>query len=103
MRKAVAEAVLATAGLNCSVVLVSHNALLLTSSRKLSRTSYPWLGPGRQQKTRVGGPQGRGDALHLKPEIDISITRLENLNDDENSGARERQQPGPSEAAGVAT
>jgi fatty-acyl-CoA synthase len=38
LRNAVAEAVLATAGLNCTVVLVSHNALPRTSSGKLSRT-----------------------------------------------------------------
>jgi fatty-acyl-CoA synthase len=38
LRKAVAEVVLATAGLNCRVVLVSHNALPRTSSGKLSRT-----------------------------------------------------------------
>ena len=38
LRKAVAEVVLATAGLNCRVVLVPHNALPRTSSGKLSRT-----------------------------------------------------------------
>jgi fatty-acyl-CoA synthase len=38
LRNAVADVVLATAGLNCRVVLVSHNALPLTSSGKLSRT-----------------------------------------------------------------
>jgi len=37
LRSAVAEVVLARAGLNCAVVLVSHNALPRTSSGKLSR------------------------------------------------------------------
>jgi len=37
-RKAVASVILSAAGLNCSVVLVSHNALPRTSSGKLSRT-----------------------------------------------------------------
>jgi fatty-acyl-CoA synthase len=37
LRSAVAEVVLARAGLNCEVVLVSHNALPRTSSGKLSR------------------------------------------------------------------
>jgi fatty-acyl-CoA synthase len=37
LRSGVAEAVLATAGLKCEVVLVSHNALPRTSSGKLSR------------------------------------------------------------------
>lgn len=37
MRSGVAEVILATAGLNCEVVLVSHNALPRTSSGKLSR------------------------------------------------------------------
>jgi fatty-acyl-CoA synthase len=37
-RKAVAAVILSTAGLNCSVVLVSHNALPRTSSGKMSRT-----------------------------------------------------------------
>jgi fatty-acyl-CoA synthase len=37
LRSAVAEVVLARAGLNCNVVLVSHNALPRTSSGKLSR------------------------------------------------------------------
>jgi fatty-acyl-CoA synthase len=37
LRSAIAEAVLATAGLKCEVVLVSHNALPRTSSGKLSR------------------------------------------------------------------
>jgi fatty-acyl-CoA synthase len=37
LRRSVAEAVLATAGLTCAVVLVSHNALPRTSSGKLSR------------------------------------------------------------------
>jgi fatty-acyl-CoA synthase len=37
LRNAVAEVVLARAGLNCTVVLVSHNALPRTSSGKLSR------------------------------------------------------------------
>jgi fatty-acyl-CoA synthase len=38
LRRAVAEVVLATAGLHCSVVLVPHNSLPRTSSGKLSRT-----------------------------------------------------------------
>jgi fatty-acyl-CoA synthase len=38
LRKAVAEVVLATAGVNCRVALVAHNALPRTSSGKLSRT-----------------------------------------------------------------
>jgi fatty-acyl-CoA synthase len=37
-RKAVASVILSTAGLTCSVVLVSHNALPRTSSGKMSRT-----------------------------------------------------------------
>jgi fatty-acyl-CoA synthase len=37
-RKSVASVILSAAGLNCSVVLVSHNALPRTSSGKLSRT-----------------------------------------------------------------
>ncbi|HVO45334.1 MAG TPA: fatty acyl-AMP ligase [Steroidobacteraceae bacterium] len=37
LRRGVAEVVLARAGLNCEVVLVSHNALPRTSSGKLSR------------------------------------------------------------------
>jgi fatty-acyl-CoA synthase len=37
-RKAVAAVILSTAGLNCAVVLVSHNALPRTSSGKMSRT-----------------------------------------------------------------
>jgi fatty-acyl-CoA synthase len=37
-RKAVASVILSTAGLNCAVVLVSHNALPRTSSGKMSRT-----------------------------------------------------------------
>jgi fatty-acyl-CoA synthase len=37
LRRAVAEVVLARAGLHCAVVLVSHNALPRTSSGKLSR------------------------------------------------------------------
>jgi fatty-acyl-CoA synthase len=37
LRSRVAEVVLATAGLKCEVVLVSHNALPRTSSGKLSR------------------------------------------------------------------
>ena len=37
-RKAVASVILSAAGLNCSVVLVSHNALPRTSSGKMSRT-----------------------------------------------------------------
>ena len=38
LRTAVSSVILATAGLNCSVVLVAHNALPRTSSGKLSRT-----------------------------------------------------------------
>ncbi|MGH7083092.1 MAG: hypothetical protein ACREFV_11550, partial [Acetobacteraceae bacterium] len=38
LRRAVAEVVLATAGLRCTVVLVAHNALPRTSSGKLSRS-----------------------------------------------------------------
>jgi fatty-acyl-CoA synthase len=38
LRKSVASVVLTAAGLSCSVVLVSHNALPRTSSGKLSRT-----------------------------------------------------------------
>jgi fatty-acyl-CoA synthase len=37
LRTAVASMILTTAGLNCSVVLVSHNALPRTSSGKMSR------------------------------------------------------------------
>jgi fatty-acyl-CoA synthase len=37
LRTAVASIILTTAGLNCSVVLVSHNALPRTSSGKMSR------------------------------------------------------------------
>jgi fatty-acyl-CoA synthase len=37
-RKSVASVILAAVGLNCSVVLVSHNALPRTSSGKMSRT-----------------------------------------------------------------
>jgi len=37
LRSAAASVILATAGLNCSVVLVSHNALPRTSSGKMSR------------------------------------------------------------------
>jgi hypothetical protein len=37
-RTSVASVILSAAGLNCSVVLVSHNALPRTSSGKMSRT-----------------------------------------------------------------
>jgi hypothetical protein len=38
LRTSVASVILTAAGLNCSVVLVSHNALPRTSSGKMSRT-----------------------------------------------------------------
>jgi fatty-acyl-CoA synthase len=38
LRASVASVILETAGLNCSVALVSHNALPRTSSGKMSRT-----------------------------------------------------------------
>ncbi len=61
LRRAVAEVVLATASLHCTVVLVSHNALPRTSSGKLSRTR------ARQMYLASLREESRADAAAASP------------------------------------
>ena len=68
-RTAVASVILSTAGLNCSVVLVSHNALPRTSSGKMSRTKARDM-----YLTSLLGESEQGDAsatAESKPIADI--------------------------------
>ena len=72
-RTSVASVILSAAGLNCSVVLVSHNALPRTSSGKLSRTKARDM----YLASLLGEPeQGAASATaELKPIADIHALR----------------------------
>jgi fatty-acyl-CoA synthase len=72
-RTSVASVILSAAGLNCSVVLVSHNALPRTSSGKLSRTKARDM----YLASLLGEPeQGAASATaELKPIADIHAQR----------------------------
>jgi fatty-acyl-CoA synthase len=72
-RTSVASVILSAAGLNCSVVLVSHNALPRTSSGKLSRTKARDM----YLASLLGEPeQGAASATaDLKPIADIHAQR----------------------------
>lgn len=64
LRRTVAEVVLATAGLNCTVALVPHNSLPRTSSGKLSRTRARQMYLASLQ----GDPRGGGAAASMGAE-----------------------------------
>jgi fatty-acyl-CoA synthase len=64
LRSAVAGAIRAAAGLNCSVVLVSHNALPRTSSGKMSRMRAR----GMYLASLLGEAQPEGDAASASPQ-----------------------------------
>jgi fatty-acyl-CoA synthase len=69
LRSAVAEVVLARAGLNCNVVLVSHNALPRTSSGKLSRMRARDM----YLASLLGETQQRADATNAAPDPEIRM------------------------------
>jgi fatty-acyl-CoA synthase len=66
LRSAVASVILATAGLNCSVVLVSHNALPRTSSGKMSRMRARDL----YLASLLGEPQQHAEAAKIASDSD---------------------------------
>ena len=69
LRSAVASVILATAGLNCSVVLVSHNALPRTSSGKMSRMRARDL----YLASLLGEPQQHAEAAKIASDPDIQV------------------------------
>ena len=71
-RTSVASVILSAAGLNCTVVLVSHNALPRTSSGKMSRTKARDM----YLASLLGEPeQGASAAAESKPIADIHAPR----------------------------
>ena len=72
LRSAVASVILATAGLNCSVVLVSHNALPRTSSGKMSRMRARDL----YLASLLGEPQQHAAAAKIVSDSDPDIQVL---------------------------
>jgi fatty-acyl-CoA synthase len=69
LRSAVAEVVLARAGLKCNVVLVSHNALPRTSSGKLSRMRARDM----YLASLLGETQQPADAANATPDPEIRM------------------------------
>jgi fatty-acyl-CoA synthase len=73
LRRKVGEVVLATAGLECTVVLVSHNGLPRTSSGKLSRVRarQMYLASMREE-SRAGAPT-TSSAAHTAPVVESPL------------------------------
>jgi fatty-acyl-CoA synthase len=69
LRSAVAEVVLARAGLSCNVVLVSHNALPRTSSGKLSRMRARDM----YLASLLGETQQHADSANATPDPEIRM------------------------------
>jgi fatty-acyl-CoA synthase len=70
LRTSVASVILTTAGLNCSVVLVSHNALPRTSSGKMSRMRARAL----YLASLLGEPQQHADAANIASHPDTRMS-----------------------------
>jgi fatty-acyl-CoA synthase len=72
LRTAVASVILTTAGLTCSVVLVSHNALPRTSSGKMSRTRARDM----YLASLLGEPQQRAAPVTLRSDSGPDVETL---------------------------
>ena len=72
LRTAVASVILTTAGLTCSVVLVSHNALPRTSSGKMSRTRARDM----YLASLLGEPQQRAAPVTLRSDSSPDVETL---------------------------